>query len=127
MTNDVENVLRKIEHYHQGSIAGFHIMYRDPMRFWDGIQWDGKCALFFSLRETDEGAQMNPKGKAEFASLLVNWRTKHGWNREESAAKLDVPHRTLQEWEQGRRKPSKMAQRGVVSRMEEIEASLKQR
>jgi hypothetical protein len=55
VTNDVENVLRKIDHYHQGSIAGFHIMYRDSMGFWDGIQWDGKCALFFSLRETDEG------------------------------------------------------------------------
>jgi DNA-binding transcriptional regulator YiaG len=70
---------------------------------------------------------MNPRGKEEFASLLLKWRTKHGWNREESAAKLDVPHRTLQEWEQGRRLPSKMAQRGVISRMEEIEASLKQR
>jgi DNA-binding transcriptional regulator YiaG len=72
-------------------------------------------------------ARMNPRGKEEFASLLLKWRTKHGWNREESAAKLDVPHRTLQEWEQGRRLPSKMAQRGVISRMEEIEASLKQR
>jgi DNA-binding transcriptional regulator YiaG len=71
------------------------------------------------------GAKMNQRG--EFASLLLKWRTKHGWNREESAAKLDVPHRTLQEWEQGRRLPSKMAQRGVISRMEEIEASLKQR
>jgi hypothetical protein len=28
-TNDIEGVLRKIEHYHQGSIAGFKIMYRD--------------------------------------------------------------------------------------------------
>ena len=70
-------------------------------------------------------ARMNPRGKEEFASLLLKWRTKHGWNREESAAKLDVPHRTLQEWEQGRRLPSKMAQRGVISRMEEIDTKQK--
>jgi hypothetical protein len=55
VTNDVEKVLRKIEYYHQGSIAGFRIMYRDSMGFWDGIQWDGQHALFFPLRETDEG------------------------------------------------------------------------
>ena len=29
VTNDIESVLRKIEHYHQGSIGGFRIMYRD--------------------------------------------------------------------------------------------------
>jgi DNA-binding transcriptional regulator YiaG len=64
---------------------------------------------------------MNQRGKEEFASLLLKWRTKHGWSREESAAKLGVPHRTLQEWEQGRRLPTMMAQRGVVSRMHELE------
>jgi hypothetical protein len=32
VTNDIENVLRKIEYYHQGSIAAFHIMYRDSER-----------------------------------------------------------------------------------------------
>jgi ribosome-binding protein aMBF1 (putative translation factor) len=74
-------------------------------------------------RRRPSGAKMNQRG--EFASLLLKWRTKHGWNREESAAKLDVPHRTLQEWEQGRRLPSKMAQRGVVSRMEEIDTKQK--
>jgi DNA-binding XRE family transcriptional regulator len=79
------------------------------------FQWDGQHACFFP------SSQMNPKGKEEFANLLVKWRLKHGWNREESAAKLGVPHRTLQEWEQGRRLPSKMAQRGVVSRMHELE------
>jgi hypothetical protein len=55
VTNDVKNVLRKIEHFHQGSIAGFRIMYRDSMGFFDGIQWDGRSALVFPLRETDEG------------------------------------------------------------------------
>lgn len=34
VTNDIENVLRKIEHYHQGSIADFKIMYRDSDQIW---------------------------------------------------------------------------------------------
>ncbi len=55
VTNDIESVLRKIEHYHQGSIAGIKIMYRDSEEMWDGIQWDGKRASFFALRETEEG------------------------------------------------------------------------
>jgi len=55
VTNDIENVLRKIEYYHQGSIAAFHIMYRDSERIWDGINWDGKRASFFALCEIEEG------------------------------------------------------------------------
>ena len=54
MTNDVENVLRKIEHYHQGSTSGFKIMYRDSEGIWDGVRWDGDDGSFFSLGETDE-------------------------------------------------------------------------
>ncbi len=52
---------------------------------------------------------------------LLKWRTQHGWTREEAAAKLGVSRRTLQEWEQGRRFPSEMAQRGVFATMQEIE------
>jgi hypothetical protein len=37
VTNDIERVLRKIERYHQGSIVGFKIMYRDSEGVWDGI------------------------------------------------------------------------------------------
>jgi len=55
VTNDIENVLPKIEYYHQGSIAAFHIMYRDSEGIWDGINWDGKRASFFALREIEEG------------------------------------------------------------------------
>ena len=54
LTNDIESVLRKIEHYHQGSIVGFNIMYRDSEGVWDGIHWDGEHASFFSLREIEE-------------------------------------------------------------------------
>jgi hypothetical protein len=36
VTNDIENVLRKIEYYHQGPITAFKIMYRDSEGVWDG-------------------------------------------------------------------------------------------
>ncbi len=39
--------------FNQGSIAAFHIMYRDSERIWDGINWDGKRASFFALREIE--------------------------------------------------------------------------
>src|SRR5260370_21292996 len=47
VTNDIERVLRQIEHYHQGSIGGFKIMYRDSQSIWDGVEWDGERARFF--------------------------------------------------------------------------------
>ena len=49
VTNDIENVLRKIEYWHQGSITAFKIMYRDE----HGV-WDGQHPPFFALGETDE-------------------------------------------------------------------------
>jgi hypothetical protein len=55
VTNDIEAVLRKIEYWHQGSIAGFKIMYRDEHGIWDGVRWEGQPPSFFALRETDEG------------------------------------------------------------------------
>src|SRR5260370_40619371 len=42
VTNDIERVLRQIEHYHQGSIGGFKIMYRDSQSIRDGVEWDGE-------------------------------------------------------------------------------------
>ena len=48
VTNDIENVLRKIEAWHQGSIAGVRIMYRDSDGYWVGVQWDGQHAAFFA-------------------------------------------------------------------------------
>ena len=56
VTNDIENVLRKIETWHQGSIAGYRIMYRDTDGYFDGVEWDGQHARFFAIRETDEAA-----------------------------------------------------------------------
>src|SRR6516164_6870659 len=54
VTSDIENVLAKIEAWHQGSIAGYRIMYRDSDGVWDGIEWDGQHTTFFAIRETDE-------------------------------------------------------------------------
>ena len=47
VTNDIENVLRKIEAWHQGSIAGYRIMYMDADAYWDGCEWNGQRARFF--------------------------------------------------------------------------------
>jgi hypothetical protein len=55
VTNDIEAILRKIEYWHQGSIAGFKIMYWGENGVWDGVRWDGQHPSFFALRETDEG------------------------------------------------------------------------
>ena len=54
VTNDIEGVLRKIEYWHQGSIAAFEIIYRDENGVWDGITWDGQHPSFFAIGETDE-------------------------------------------------------------------------
>jgi hypothetical protein len=56
VTNDIESVLRKIEAWHQDSIAGYQIMYRGSDGYWDGVEWDGEQARFFAIRETDEAA-----------------------------------------------------------------------
>jgi hypothetical protein len=54
VTEDIEAVLRKIEHWHQGSITAFKIMCRDGKGFWYGVHWNGKTASFFALQGTDE-------------------------------------------------------------------------
>jgi DNA-binding XRE family transcriptional regulator len=43
--------------------------------------------------------------KNEFASLALKWRERHNLTRVEAAEKLNVPYRTLEDWEAGRRKP----------------------
>jgi hypothetical protein len=56
-TNDIEAVLHKIEYWHQGSITGFKIMYRENGE-WDGIRWDGQHRSFFALRGDGWGEAM---------------------------------------------------------------------
>ena len=65
MTEDIEAVLHKIEHYHQGSIAAFKIMFRDEHGVWDGVRWDGRTASFFAIRETDEARALEELSQAD--------------------------------------------------------------
>ena len=58
VTKDIDAVLRKIEHWHQGSIAAFKIMYRDGQGGWNGVRWSGQRASVFALCETDEKKAM---------------------------------------------------------------------
>ena len=50
VTEDIEAVLRKIEYWHQGSIARFKIMYRDDNGVWDGVWRDGQHPSFLERR-----------------------------------------------------------------------------
>jgi hypothetical protein len=49
VTKGIDAVLSKIEHWHQGSIAAFKIMYRDEHGV--GIRWNGQRASVFALRK----------------------------------------------------------------------------
>jgi hypothetical protein len=49
VTKDINAVLRKIEHWRQGSIAGFKIMYRDEHGVWNGIGGTVKVHPFRSV------------------------------------------------------------------------------
>ena len=70
------------------------------------------------------GGEESPKlltARIDFAQVLLDWRTRHAWTRKEAAMKLAVSWRTLQDWEQGRRIPSQMAQSGVFAQMSKID------
>ena len=58
VTNDIDAVLRKIEHWHQGAITAFKIMYLDEHGVWNGVRWNGQRASVFALCETDEKKAM---------------------------------------------------------------------
>ena len=73
VTEDIEAVLRKIEYWHQGSIAKFKIMCRDSKGFWSGVHWDGKTASFFAQQETDE-RQARPKLKTVITGSSIPFR-----------------------------------------------------
>jgi hypothetical protein len=56
VADDIKNVLRKIESWHQVPIIGYRIMYLESNGLWTGVDWDGKSVGFFALGETDESA-----------------------------------------------------------------------
>jgi hypothetical protein len=44
VADDLEAVSRKIESWHQGSIAGYRISFQDAQSTWHTVDWDGKEA-----------------------------------------------------------------------------------
>jgi hypothetical protein len=41
-TEEIEKALRRITHWHQGSITGFRILYRDAEGLGGEVRWDGE-------------------------------------------------------------------------------------
>ena len=39
---EIEKALRRVEHWHQGSITGFRILYRDTDWMGGEVRWDGQ-------------------------------------------------------------------------------------
>jgi hypothetical protein len=70
VANDIQTVLQKIEHWHQGPVAGFRIMYRDV----NGV-WDGQHPSFFAIGETHEGKAM----EKAVEGLRLNGESGCGW------------------------------------------------
>jgi len=44
LMQEIEKVLRNIEHFHQGSIARYRILYRDANGLGGELKWDGRRA-----------------------------------------------------------------------------------
>ena len=44
LVEEIKKVLRKIEYYHNGSIASFRILYRDSDGMGGEVKWDGQRA-----------------------------------------------------------------------------------
>ena len=60
VADDLESVLRKIEYWHQGSVAKFKIMCRDGEGFWHGFGGTAKPRCFALLtKPTDEKPARN--------------------------------------------------------------------
>lgn len=60
---------------------------------------------------------MRYSGRMTFPKLVVAWRDKRKLNRAEAAKLLDVPYRTLQDWEAGLRKPRGIALKLITKKL----------
>lgn len=49
--------------------------------------------------------------------LLKQWRKEKGVTKAEAARQLDIPYRTLQDWELGNRTPRGFALRAITERL----------
>jgi DNA-binding transcriptional regulator YiaG len=50
-------------------------------------------------------------------ALIKQWRKKKGVTKAEAARKLNIPYRTLQDWELGNRTPRGFALRAITERL----------
>lgn len=55
-----------------------------------------------------------------FADTIKSERARLGITQAEAAALLEVPARTLWEWEHGRTTPLPVAQEGVIARLKDV-------
>jgi len=53
----------------------------------------------------------------QFKNLVREWREARGLNRAEAARRLEVPYRTLEDWEAGLHAPRGFALRLITSRL----------
>jgi DNA-binding transcriptional regulator YiaG len=63
-------------------------------------------------------ASSKPLKHKDFADRLVSWRKHFGFSQATGSAELDVIKRTLQEWEQRRRKPLLASIEHVLARLQ---------
>lgn len=57
-----------------------------------------------------------------FPALIKSERARLGITQAEAAALLDVPARTLWEWEHGKTEPLAVAQEGVIARLKKAKS-----
>lgn len=57
------------------------------------------------------------KSGMDFAKLVTAWRTRRKLNRAEAARLLDIPYRTIQDWEAGLRRPRGIALKLLTKRL----------
>jgi DNA-binding transcriptional regulator YiaG len=60
------------------------------------------------------------KNKTEsLTKLIKEWRKKKGVTKAEAARQLNIPYRTLQDWELGNRTPRGFALRAITERLKQ--------
>lgn len=60
---------------------------------------------------------MEANPNKSFPRLLRRWRRAHNLTRADAARRLDIPYRTLEDWEAGRHAPRGLAMRLIKSRV----------
>ena len=50
INNELGRILRRIEHWHQGSVTSYRILYQDAAGLGGEVSWDGKRAEVLAPR-----------------------------------------------------------------------------